>query len=223
LRAAQTAFGCHLIGGDTDRTPGPLTLTVAALGEVPSGTRIARSGAQAGDAIVVTGTIGDASLGLRLRQDLGLAARAGLDAAAIDHLAQRFARPLPILAVAALVRHFANAALDVSDGLAKDLSRLAAVSGVGASIEMARMPISAPARRLLEAGLAKLEDLVAGGEDYEVLMTVSAERYGDLEREAAAAGIGVAKIGEIEAGREVVWRTAAGVPINLGRTGFDHF
>lgn len=223
LRAAQTLFGCRLIGGDTDHTPGPFTLTIAAIGSVPAGRAVRRQGAQTGDVIVVTGTIGDAGLGLRLRKSPERGAEAGLDAQQIGFLFDRFDRPVPPIGAAELVREFASAAMDVSDGLAKDLARLCAVSAVGAVVEIERVPISAPARVMIESGAVSRADLVTGGEDYEVVMTVAREHWPELARRARGSGVVVSEIGEITAGREVQWWDRNGQRMSFERSGFEHF
>lgn len=223
LRAAQNLFGCRLIGGDTDRTPGPLTLTIAAIGSVPAGGAVRRKGARAGDAIVVTGTIGDACLGLRLRKDAELGRAAGLDADQIGWLVGRFDRPVPPMGAVGLVREFASAAMDVSDGLAKDLARLCLASEVGAEVEIEQVPVSAPARRVTESGRVNLVDLVAGGEDYEVLMTVAQERLPELMLRAHGSGVVVSEIGVVTDGCDVQWRDRNGDLLRFQRTGFEHF
>ena len=142
LAEAQQTFGCHLIGGDTDRTPGPFTLTITAIGSLPAGSAVRRTTARPGDVIAVTGTIGDAGLGLALRKDPKRARQAGLSADHAAFLISRFEKPVPRLAAAALVRDFATAAMDVSDGLAKDLARMASASGTGANIQIDKVPLN---------------------------------------------------------------------------------
>lgn len=117
LGMAQARFGCHLLGGDTDRRPGPLTISITIIGSVPRGTMVPRTTAQAGDTLFVSGTIGDAGLGLELAKNAALQAVWGLSDAAADTLRQRYRRPEPRLALAAPLRHYASAAMDVSDGL----------------------------------------------------------------------------------------------------------
>ena len=119
---------CPLLGGDTDRTPGPVTISIAAFGIVPHGTMVRRSGARAGDLVFVTGTIGDAALGLVLRRDPA-AASAGRSMRQRDHLIARYLVPQPRNALAEALRLHASAAMDVSDGLAGDLGKLCRVSG----------------------------------------------------------------------------------------------
>src|SRR4029079_5409063 len=131
LKADADAYGCALLGGDTDRTPGPLTISIAMLGTVPKDTMVRRAGAKPGDRIMVTGTIGDAALGVRLRR--GAAWKVPLDER--EYLLSRYLLPQPRTAVAKAVRTNASAAMDISDGLAGDLAKLCRVSGVAATVE----------------------------------------------------------------------------------------
>src|SRR5262249_13132290 len=118
LRADAELYRCPLLGGDTDRTPGPAMVSIAAFGTVPQGEMVRGSGAKPGDAVFVSGTIGDAALGVRLRREPGLAARYGLGAEERDHLLARYLVPEPRMALAEVLRRHASAAMDVSDGLA---------------------------------------------------------------------------------------------------------
>lgn len=223
LAEAQERFGIVLAGGDTDRRPGPVTVTIAALGEVPAGAMVRRGAARPGDRLYVSGTLGDAALGLRLATDPGLAAAWGLGQDEAAELIQRYRRPAPPIALGPVLRDHARAAMDLSDGLVKDLGRMASASGCGARIEAQRVPLSAPAR----AAIARVHGLgeapLTGGDDYEVLAAVAAERAPAFERAAAAAGVAVAEIGAmtVEAGVEV--HDAAGGKLTIGRTGWDHF
>ena len=218
LRDAQAAFGCHLIGGDTDRTAGPLTIAITAIGSVPAGRMVRRATARAGDLLYVTGSIGDAALGLRLRRDAGVAASWGLDADGAAYLIQRYLRPRPALGLREALRAHAGAAMDLSDGLVKDLGRMCAASGVGARIEAGRVPLSAPARAAVRARPALLVELLTGGDDYEVLIAVPPAR-----RAAFEAMTGLASIGEIVSGNGVTVMDASGAPMTFARTGWDHF
>src|SRR5499426_695283 len=121
LGADAQAFGCPLLGGDTDRTGGPITISITALGAVPQGKMVRRAGAKAGDRVVVTGTIGDAALGLLLRRDTSTAERWGLTREQRNNLEARYLVPQPRSAIAEILRVHASAAMDVSDGLAGDL------------------------------------------------------------------------------------------------------
>ncbi|MGI9404675.1 MAG: thiamine-phosphate kinase, partial [Hyphomicrobium sp.] len=176
LRRAQEAFGCRLAGGDTDRTPSGLSVSITAFGTIPAGSIVRRSCARPDDLVYVSGTIGDAALGLKLRRDASLGQRCGLDMAARDHLDARYRMPVPPVGIAAVVRACASAALDVSDGLIKDFGRLCRASGASGRIEAARVPISSAAKTVIDAGGATLVDLMTGGEDYEVLVTVRPDR-----------------------------------------------
>src|SRR5207237_7351794 len=169
LGADAEAFGCPLLGGDTDGTGGPITVSIAALGAVPQGKMLRRAGAKAGDRVVVTGTIGDAALGLLLRRDGSAAARWGLTRAARGGLAARYLVPEPRLAIAEILRAHASAAMDVSDGLAGALGKLCRASAVTAEIEVARVPLSAGARAALAKEPALIETIITGGDGEDVL------------------------------------------------------
>ncbi|MEO8421849.1 MAG: thiamine-phosphate kinase, partial [Hyphomicrobium sp.] len=224
LGAAQAAFGCHLAGGDTDRTPGPISVTITAFGVVPEGCVVRRSTARVGDQVYVSGTIGDAALGLALRRDPALRATCGLNLEMRSVLEGKFSRPRPPVALIAALRTCASAAMDVSDGLIKDFDRLCRASAVGGRIEVPHVPLSAAAHAVVAAHGATLIDLITGGEDYEALATIPPSRAAEYERLAAAAGIAVTRIGAIEdASAGISAIDAAGVPLAIARTGWDHF
>lgn len=224
LRNAQTAFGCHLIGGDTDRTPGPLSVSITAFGTVPSGGMVQRTTARAGDIAFVSGTIGDAALGLALRHDPQLADRAGLDAEACAYLENRLSRPRPPLALGPALRACASSAMDVSDGLMKDFDRLCRASGVGGRLQATLIPLSSPARKAISTEETDLADLMSGGEDYEVLATVSPAKVAQFEDLARAAGIPVTRIGVVTTGPAgAVAIDPAGEIMSFGKLGWDHF
>jgi len=212
------AFGCPLFGGDTVRTPGPVTISVTAFGTVAQGRMVRRAGAAPGDRVFVTGSIGDAALGLRVKR--GLAAPAD-DAA---YLSGRYLLPQPRNALAATLAAHASAAMDVSDGLAGDLAKLCATSAVSAHIQAAAVPLSAPARALLRADPALLETVLTGGDDYEIVLTVAPAAVAALQAAADAAGVTVTQIGEIVAGDAPPrFVDDAGVPLRLTRLSFSHF
>jgi thiamine-monophosphate kinase len=194
-------YDCPLLGGDTVRTPGPVTISIAAFGAVPHGRMARRSGARPGDRVVVTGTIGDAALGLLLRRDAATGKRWGLDRRAQAHLAARYLLPQPRTGIADLIGAHASAAMDVSDGLAGDLDKLCRASGAAAEIEVERVPLSAAARAALARKPALIETILTGGDDYEVLATVPARKVAALRRQASAAGVPVTEIGTVTAGK----------------------
>ncbi len=210
-------YGCPLLGGDTVSTPGPTMISVTAFGRIPEGRTVRRAGAQVGDLIVVTGTIGDAALGLAVLQGR-------LTSSNEELLIDRYRVPQPRCALARAVREHATASMDVSDGLAGDLAKLCGVSGVAAVIEAAMLPLSAPASALLDAGMIGIETLVAGGDDYEILCTMPEERVASFMAQAEEAGVAAAVIGEIVAGEaQVRFVDAEGGEIALKRHSYSHF
>ena len=223
LAEAQARFGCHLIGGDTDRRPGPLTVTMTVIGEVERGRMVRRGTARAGDAVFVSGTLGDAALGLALRNKPALAAAWGLTPDEAEHLRRRYARPEPRLALAGALRDHASAAMDISDGLAKDLGRLCAASGCGAAVRFTDVPLAIAAAKALAADPALAQRIVAGGDDYEILATAPAAQATAFQAAAAAAGIPVTSIGLTTAGTGIVIEGRDGQALSLGRSGWDHF
>jgi thiamine-monophosphate kinase len=217
-------FGCPLFGGDTDRTPGPITISIAVFGAVPHGKMVRRAGAKPGDRVVVTGTIGDAALGLLLRRDPAAAERWGLVRGQRDHLAARYLVPQPRNAIAELLGGYATAGMDVSDGLAGDLAKLCRASGVGAEVETARVPLSDAARAVVAKEPGLIETVVSGGDDYEVLACVPSGKVEALRQEASAAGVAVTEIGTVIAGQgEARFLGADGRPLALVQTSYSHF
>lgn len=210
-------YGCPLLGGDTVSTPGPLMISVTAFGRVPEGQIVRRAGAQVDDLIVVTGTIGDAALGLAMLQGR-------LASSNEEPLIARYRVPEPRNALARAVREHATASMDVSDGLAGDLAKLCKVSGVAAVIETAVLPLSAPASALLDAGMIGIEALVAGGDDYEILCTVPEARLASFMTQAEEAGVPATVIGEIIAGDAAPrFVDADGSEVVLKRHSYSHF
>src|SRR5712675_1706484 len=168
-------FGCPLLGGDTVSTPGPVMISITAFGRLPAGKMVRRSGAKPGDRVLVTGTIGDAALGLDILK--GGAAAALADAGAKAMLIGRYRVPQPRSALAKAVRDHAHAAMDVSDGLAGDLAKLCAASGVSAAIDAPGIPLSPAAAELVARGAVSLETLVSAGDDYEILCAIPEDRF----------------------------------------------
>lgn len=220
LRAAQSEFGCKLIGGDTDMTPGPLSIGITIIGSVATGAFVPRHGAKAGDHVFVSGTIGDAALGLALRRDPSLFST--LTDADRALLLDRYLRPKPRLALADAVRSHARAALDISDGLMKDLGRLAGAS-LGIALKFDDIPLSPPARAALDENPNVRDSILGGGDDYELLIAVAPENIEKFVASAAESGIRVHDIGVLESKITTVVLDPSGVPIALRRPGYDHF
>ncbi len=225
LRIAQTAFGCHLIGGDTDRRPGPLTISVTLIGTVPQGRMVLRTTALPGSKLFVSGTIGDAALGLALLREPAQASAWQLSQLEADTLVRRYRRPEPRLALAAALRQYASAAMDISDGLVKDLDRMLRASGVAGRLRVDAVPLSAPARRVAAQAPEWLERLITAGDDFEVLAAVPPAKAAGFRTMAAAAGVAVTEIGALQAGPPVLTIEGLdGNPLPLpARTGWDHF
>jgi thiamine-monophosphate kinase len=218
------AFNCPLLGGDTVSTPGPLTISITAFGRVAPGTMVRRDGAQDGDRVVVSGSIGDAALGLDVLKGGKAAAALAGDAEGRDFLTGRYRVPQPRLALAKALRDHAHAAMDVSDGLVGDLAKLCAASGVSARIEADAVPLSPVASRLLANGAVDLGTLVSGGDDYEVLATVAENRWAAFEAAARQSGVAVTTIGGITAGNAPpVLVDSQGQAIVLQRLSYSHF
>jgi thiamine-monophosphate kinase len=224
LRELQSKAGIVLVGGDTTRIPGPLSITITALGLVPQGHAVLRLGAKQNDRLYVTGTIGDAHLGLRLLKDPALAETWDLSPAESTYLIERYRRPTARSELALLIRNFAQAAIDVSDGLVADVEKLAEVSHVGALLEAARVPFSVPARKALDREPELLRMLLTAGDDYEIVAVVPEPSGAAFEDEAKAKGASVTMIGRIEVpSREVRVLGRDGEAFDLGRKGFAHF
>ena len=211
LAEDQAEFGITLLGGDTTRTPGPVTLSLTIIGHVAPGAAIRRRGAKPGDEIWVTGTIGDGALGLAV--SLGK-----LDDPS-GYLRRRYCVPMPRLGLP--LAGVVAAAIDVSDGLLQDLGHLCRLAGCGAEIEAGLVPLSEAARA---AGPAWLADCLGGGDDYELLLAVPEGRGVALAADCAALGVRLTRIGLFTAGPAAVRVTdAAHETITFARHGWSHF
>ncbi|HEX4079001.1 MAG TPA: thiamine-phosphate kinase [Rhizomicrobium sp.] len=219
LAADQAEFGISLIGGETDATPGPVTITVTAIGHVPQGALIRRNGARPGDLVFVTGTIGDAGAGLSLLKD---GARALSDTAR-NFLLARYRVPVPRLAFGRGLRALAAAAIDISDGLAADLGHIAETSGVRIEIDAARVPLSAALRELRGDGPQARLPAAGAGDDYEIAFTAASSNTEAILGIADRTLTPVAIIGSVVAGRGVAMLDATGREISLAHTGYTHF
>jgi thiamine-monophosphate kinase len=219
LKSAQERFGCRLIGGDTDVTPGPLSIAITIIGAVPSGQFVRRQGAARGDHVFVTGTIGDSALGLRVHRDEN--ALPALAPSERKYLEQRYLRPEPRLALASALRAHASAALDISDGFLKDLSRLAC--GRGLTVEVGSVPLSSAARSAIASMPGLVEIVLTGGDDYELLVAVPAASVEGFIASTAAANMQVTDIGILEENGDVRMVDGSGNALELPGFGYDHF
>ncbi len=223
LQEAQLAFGCHLMGGDTDCRPGPLSLCITAFGSVPSGRMVRRGSARVGDQLFVTGTLGDAALGLALLKEPALAQWLGLGASQVASMTARFLRPQPRLGLRPLLLAHASAAMDLSDGLMKDCGRMCAASDVAAGLEAAALPLSDAVRKAVAADAGWLKTAASAGDDYEILAAVPAAGVADFTAKAAILDFPVARIGQIRQGAGVRMHQPDGADMTFERTGWDHF
>ena len=219
LRQDQGAFGMHLLGGDSVATKGPAVLSLTALGEVEAGREVRRSGACAGDRIWVSGTIGDAFLGLAVLRGK-YPALASVDRAA---LISRFQLPEPRTELGPRLVGIARAMLDVSDGLLADLGHICEASGVGAEVALAALPLSRPARRLAAADPELTARLASAGDDYELLFTAPPEASKTLGNLAAELGLSITEIGKIGSGNRVRLVDAGGKELPVEAAGYRHF
>jgi thiamine-monophosphate kinase len=224
LGADASDFNCPLLGGDTVSTPGPLMISITAFGRVPQGKMIHRSGAKPGDHVVVTGTIGDAALGLDILKAGKVATALAGDAAAREELISRYRVPQPRNALASAVRAHAHASMDLSDGLAGDLAKLCAASVMSAAIDLKSIPLSKAASAALAAGAVSMAEIVSGGDDYEVLCAIPPDAFDAFIQAAQAAEVAASPIGTIIAGESPPkWLDAVGKELPLTRTSYSHF
>ena len=229
LLDAQRHLGCRLLGGDTDRRPGPLSISITMIGSVPRGKMVRRTAAHTCCTLLVSGSIGDAALGLALAKEPALAAAWGLSPSEAEYLAHRYRRPEPRLALAPLLRQYAAAAMDLSDGLVKDLERMLRGSGVGGRLQAGNVPLSEAARKVVAREPERLAQLITGGDDYEVLVAVMDSRTDEFRSVVASTGIPMTKVGIVgpfdwpEHGPGLLIEGSDGQPMILDRTGWEHF
>lgn len=218
LRAGQKKFGGCLVGGDTVSTDGPLTLTLTALGEVPKGQALRRSGANPGDLLYLSGTIGDAFLGLQVLQGKHAELQEDQRAALIE----RYRTPTPKTELGVALKGLASACIDISDGLAADLKHLCEMSSTGAEMEVEKIPLSPEARSLVSKGRVEIQHLLSGGDDYELLFSVPKEKQVQLEMLAVSIGCPVFNIGVVKETAEIIFKDGGEV-VEFDRSGYRHF
>ncbi len=215
LHETADYYNCQLIGGDTTR--GPLSFTMVAKGQVPRGKAITRAGAKVGDYIYVTGTLGDAALGLKLVQG-----QVEVSKKHHGYLLQRFHYPSPRVAIGQALRNTASSAMDISDGLAGDLPHILNRSGVGAYIDIQRIPLSQALKDSCPAADA-MQLALSGGEDYELLFTVPEDRRASLDVLLSPYGVPVTCIGRITGVAGKLELKSGEQPFAYHHQGFQHF
>lgn len=213
--ALAQQYGVELVGGDTTR--GPLNLCVTIMGEVPAEQALRRSGAQPGDEVWVSGRLGDAALALAHLQG-----RIVLSAAEYAACAPALHQPQPRIALGLALRGLANCAIDISDGLLADLGHILDAAQLAARLDFSALPVSPVLRGHLQQPPARLCAL-SGGDDYELCFTAPSARHAELLGISARLALPLARIGTIVAGRGCFVHDAAGDPIDIEATGYDHF
>jgi thiamine-monophosphate kinase len=219
-------YACPLIGGDTTATPGPLLVSITAFGEVPSGRMIPRTGTRAGDRLYVTGTIGDAALGLQVRRDERTDAGwlAVLDPTSSQALLARHRQPEPRVALREALRAHARAAMDVSDGFLGDLGKMLRLEGLTATFAARTVPLSPAVQMAVAIELRLFATALTGGDDYEILCAVPPTDVAGFETAARIAEVPVTPIGEAVAGTDPISvLDDQGLPLAFDRASFQHF
>lgn len=214
LFACAREYNIALVGGDT--TSGPLTITIQVMGAVAPGVAMRRDGANVGDFVLITHSLGDGAAALAVIQN-----RISCDESLASYLHERFYRPTPRLQESGLIRKLASAALDVSDGLVADLQHICDASDVGAIIDVENLPLS-PAVQALNNQPQALEWALSGGDDYELCFTVAPEKMADIAMLIAQGKLNATVIGEIVPGNKVICEYE-GEPFKLANTGYQHF
>ena len=219
LAEDQRRYGIDLLGGDSVGTAGPAVLSLTAIGEVAAGREIRRSRAQPGDLVWVSGTIGDAFLGLGVLRG----AHPDLSRQHREYLVGRFRLPEPRTELGPRLCGTAHAMIDVSDGLLADLGHICESSGTAAVVEMARLPLSPAARAVAESSRDILPRLAAAGDDYELLFAAPAGATEAIAALSSLLQIPITEIGRIEAGTGVRLIDDDGRAIQVEATGYRHF
>jgi thiamine-monophosphate kinase len=218
LLALADQHTCELVGGDT--TQGPLTICITVMGEVPPGDALLRQGAQVGDDIYVSGSVGDARLALEVMRG-----QLSLSASDFESCRQRMEQPQPRIALGLALRGVANACIDVSDGLAGDLGHVLKASQVGAVLTTDWVQDSAAISVAMQSlpFARRLDMALAGGDDYELLFTAAPEQAEAVQHAANEADVSVTCIGRITTGSGLQVLDLQGVPMSRRFASFDHF
>lgn len=224
LAADQASFDLQLLGGDTIRSGNGLQVSITAIGEVQTGRAVRRSGARAGDLVFVTGTIGDAAAGLQARLDRHFSAAHDLTEEEEHRILDRYLLPRPRCAIAPVLAAHAHAAMDISDGLFADGAHLASASGVDVVFDLSSVPLSGALQHLKVKAPAVFSHCLNGGDDYEILASVSPDRAEQFIRDAAECGCPVTQVGQVREGVGTVRLVGGGETSDLEpEGGFRHF
>ena len=218
LKEDCAEFEIVLTGGDTFSTRNGFVISITAIGELPTNTYVSRSGAKPGDVIYITGHIGDSALGLLVRQNM----LSGLSEKDSSYLVDRYLLPQPRLELASAILKYASSSMDISDGLVGDLEKLCHASGVSAQIEVANIPFSEALRRKFATESNSLKTALTGGDDYEILFTVSPTESDGLEASVSSMPFGVSRIGTINSGQSVKVFDTDGQVLEFDKTSYDH-
>lgn len=214
LHSLADAHRCVLAGGDTTRSTHGVAITITAMGTVPSGCALLRSGARVGDDIWVSGQLGDAALGLAFRRN-----EVKLQPLDADQVVDRLERPTPRVELGARLVGIASSAIDVSDGLAGDLRHVLRASGAGAIVNWNHIPRSPV---LLQQPMdLQQRCALTGGDDYELVFTAPANRRADVV--LAAENTRVSRIGTVTATADLAVLDESGTPVDTGNGAYDHF
>jgi thiamine-monophosphate kinase len=214
MHVLADAHGCVLAGGDTTRSPHGVAITITAIGTVPTGCALVRSGARVGDDIWVSGQLGDAALGLAFKRN-----EVELQPPDAHQVVDRLERPTPRVQLGVRLVGIASSAIDVSDGLAGDLRHVLRASGAGAIVDWNHVPRSP----VLQQQPTHIQQRCAltGGDDYELLFTASVDRRADVI--AAAENTRISRIGAVTATADLAVLDERGAPVDTGNGGYDHF
>lgn len=219
LKEDQDFFDVGLLGGDTVKTTGPLTLSLTALGSVTTGKAMRRNGAKIGDVVCVSGSIGDGALGLQSvlgkLNDISVPSRKFLEG--------RYRLPIPRLALGEILINYATACLDISDGLIADIGHICEQSNIGALLERSKIPLSNAGREVVSLHPEYWASIFGGGDDYELVFTIAPDRQQEAFERAEDVGIAVTVIGKIIEGSSPQIFDSNGQEVYVAQPGYTHF
>ncbi len=215
LRADQKEFGIFCLGGDTTMAKDKLTISISAFGLAPKGKAVKRSGAKPGDALLITGTIGNAHIGLNILQGK-------LKTKSVSSV-HAHRKPVPRVAIADIIRAHANAAIDISDGLIAEVNHICRASRCAADLHLENLEFSPAAQKLLKSGAVTINDLITGGDDYELVLAVPPRKLPALLKSLESKGLKPQIIGRFTKGSPSVRVLQRGRKIALKKSGFTHF